>query len=124
MYVSLTRRGFLGCTVGMVALAGCIGSSPEVRVYSGRDESVTTTVCIATDTSEEPVVDESIIVKPPSSGNAVEYSIQTGKTYQVTINTDDGITGDYRWDVPPNAGHRSLTIEIGQSDIEFAMYTS
>ena len=108
----------------MVALAGCMSDSPEVRVYSGRDEPVTTTVRIATDMSEEPPVDETVTVKPPSSDDyAVRYSVQTGKAYQVTITTDDGVTGDYRWDLPPNAGHRRLAIEIGQSDIEFTIDT-
>lgn len=122
--MSLTRRDFLGYTVGFVALAGCIGNSPEVSVYSGRNEPVTTIVRISTTTSEEPLVDECVTVKPPGSGDyAAEYDIQTGETYQVMISTDDGITDDYRWDIPPDAGHRSLGIEIQQSDIEFVINT-
>lgn len=50
-----------------------------------------------------------------------EYDVQTGETYQITVGTDDGITGDYRWDIPPNANDRSLSIVIEQSEIRFVI---
>ena len=123
--MSLTRREFLGCTVGMIALAGCINESTEVRVFSGRGEPVTTNVRIATVTSEEPLVDERVTVKPPGSDDyAAEYDIQTGQTYQLTVNTEDSITDDYRWNIPSNASHRSLAIVIEKGEIKFMIETA
>jgi hypothetical protein len=122
--VSLTRRGFLGCTVGVVALAGCIGDSAQVDVCSFRDGPVGVNVQIVNTASGDPVVDEHIIAKTvseddESTGN---YDLNGGATYRVSVTTDDGITGDYRWEVSSGIdNNRVLHVEIMQNDIEFGV---
>lgn len=113
---------FLGCTAGMAALGGCIGDSPEVSLYSSRNGPVGVTVRILKMTNEESLVDDHVTVKPPGNDDySADYDVKSGNTYTITINTDDGITGTYQWELPPMAGDRILHVGIDQDDIEFGV---
>lgn len=121
--MSLTRRVFLGCAVGMVTLAGCTGGSPKMDVYSLRDGPVEASVQIIEATDKEQIVNENVIVETPSDSddNAGDYDLMSGETYQITITTEDGLTGDYRWGIPSGAGERNLDIGIKRSEIKFVV---
>ncbi len=124
--VSLTRRGLIGCTVGIVALSGCIGDSPQVDVCSMRDSSVGVNVQIVKTANMDLVVDEHIMADTlseydQSTGN---YELKSGETYRIAITTDDGITDDYRWKIPSGIdSNRVLLVGITQTDVEFRVST-
>ncbi len=76
-------------------------------------------------TNDEILVDEQVSIKPTSGEDAdADYDVQTGEPYLITISTTDGLIDDYQWDIPSNAGHRSLDVGIGESEIDFAISTA
>lgn len=109
----------------MVTLAGCTGGSPKMDVYSLRDSPVGVSVQIIETTNKEQIVNENVIVKTPSDSDDTtgDYDLMSGETYQITITTEDGLTGDYRWGIPSGAGARNLDIGIKQSEIKFVVST-
>jgi hypothetical protein len=75
--------------------------------------------------NEEPVVDEQTTVKPPGKNEfSANYDVQNGENYRILIITDDGVTGDYQWDLS-SRGSNNLVLfaAIEQGKVNFGVST-